>query len=351
MKSLVIFPSIRATENFGKYAANFTEHGHSPDVMLIDETVENREDVKFQFAQHDQFNIEFFGIEERHEWFKAHGLGDPDNIIPQRAHNETSFGLLVALTRDYDMILFVDDDTYPKENTDFLGTHWQALNSHVSIKKSLRKLWINTYTDYFVRGFPYSQREKTFAWTFLSCEEKPVLNMGCWDGVPDLNAIDYLCYEPSFGLQDYSFFDFIVAKEQFAPICSMNLAFRPEVIPAFYQLWHRDRYDDIFSGLFLKKIADHLGEHLRVGNPVCVHDKAPRNLFDDIRAELQGMELNEELWKILLEIELDEESWLGCYRELAEKLYRSFQGSKFDDYVWVMTQKMRLWTDVVERLM
>lgn len=350
MKSLVIFPSIRATENFGKYAANFTEHGHSPDVMVIDETVENREDVKFQFAQHDQFNIEFFGIEERHEWFKAHGLGDSDDIIPQRAHNETSFGLLVALTRDYDMILFVDDDTYPEEKADFLGEHLISLNSSAPLIQNYRGCWVNTHSKFFARGFPYNQRAEHNIQTLYNCEEKPVLNMGLWSGIPDLNAIDYL----QFGMEWFKSVlprRVALTKNQFAPICSMNMAFKPEVIPAFYQLWHRDRYDDIFSGLFLKKIADHLGEHLRVGNPVCVHDKAPRNLFDDIRAELQGMELNEELWKILLEIELDEESWLGCYRELAEKLYRSFQGSKFDDYVWVMTQKMRLWTDVVERLM
>jgi len=358
LKSLVIFPSIRATDNFGKYAVNFTKFGHNPDIIIIDETDKNRELIKFQFAQHDQFNIEFFGVEERREWFKEYGLGDPDDIIPQRAHNETSFGLLVALTRDYDVILFVDDDTYPKENVDFLGTHLGALNSSAYTIKNNKGFWVNwvnTDLDLFARGFPYNQRQPYLATVSLFGKKEnvnPVLNMGCWDGIPDLNAIDYLCYKPDFKIEkNNTNLCYNIVKGQFAPICSMNLAFKPEIIPAFYQLWHKDRYDDIFSGLFLKKIADHLGKYLRIGNPVCVHDKATRNLFDDIRAELQGMELNEVLWQELLDIELHEESWLGCYRELAGKLYKKFLGSKFDDYVWVMTQKMLCWTDIIEKLM
>ena len=349
MKSLVIIPSIRATDNFGKYAANFAKFGHSPDIMVIDETDENREEIKFQFAQHDQFNIEFFGVAERREWFKIQGLGDPDDIIPQRAHNETSFGLLVAYIHDYDMILFVDDDTYPEEKVDFLGTHWIALNSSAPLIENYSGCWINTHPKYFVRGFPYDQRDKHTVQTTYNCEEKPILSMGLWLGIPDLNGIDYLCYNPKHE-KFLAPRRVTVAQNQFIPVCSMNLAFKPEIIPAFYQLWHKDRYDDIFSGLFLKKIADCLGECIRFGSPYCVHDKAPRNLFDDIRAELQGMELNEVLWRKLLEIDLHEESWLGCYRELASKIYKKFRGSRFDDYVWVMTQKMQCWTDIMEKL-
>ena len=36
----MVFPSVRPTENFGKYFRNFARYGHSPAVMVLDETPE-----------------------------------------------------------------------------------------------------------------------------------------------------------------------------------------------------------------------------------------------------------------------------------------------------------------------
>lgn len=49
----------------------------------------------------------------------------------------------------------------------------------------------------------------------------------------------------------------IVGKGTYLAVCSMNTSFTPEIIPAFYQLYMNfmgvDRFDDIWSGIFLKK--------------------------------------------------------------------------------------------------
>ena len=56
----------------------------------------------------------------------------------------------------------------------------------------------------------------------------------------------------------------------------MNVAFKPEVIHAFYQLYMNylgfDRFDDIRSGVFLNKITDHLRVHLSLGTPAVKQD-------------------------------------------------------------------------------
>jgi hypothetical protein len=89
----------------------------------------------------------------------------------------------------------------------------------------------------------------------------------------------------------------------------MNLAFRREVIPAFYQLpmddneWDVGRFDDIWSGLFLKRACDVLGKRIYNGDPLCEHNKAARSTFDDLANEVAGLELNEHVWEVIDSVE------------------------------------------------
>jgi hypothetical protein len=95
----------------------------------------------------------------------------------------------------------------------------------------------------------------------------------------------------------------VIEKGTYVAICSMNTAFVSKIIPAFYHLYMNhigiDRFDDIWSGIFLKKIADHLGDNVSLGKPLVYHNKRPRNVFKDLRNELEGMVINETLWRIV----------------------------------------------------
>jgi hypothetical protein len=201
------------------------------------------------------------------------------------------------------------------------------------------------------RGFPYCQRPGDMHFSGWKENVSSVLNMGLWQGIPDLNAIDYLMYDAESDAGFRQTDDFHLAVGEYAPICSMNVAFKPEIIPAFYQLWDNNRYNDIFSGVFLKRIADHLGKFISVGNPLCYHDKVPRDLFKDAAAELPSIKLNESLVRALSELELQGNRWLECYRELATGLNAKYRESEFSDTVWRMASKMLLWCDVVEKVM
>jgi hypothetical protein len=345
MKPLVIFTSIRDTPNFARYADNFKQHSQDPDILIIDEATDHRKSVMQQLGG---FTIDFYGMDERAAWFNRHKLSEFKHVIPAQAHNENSFGLLIALERGgYDMVVFVDDDTYPASDTaDFLGEHWKALNTKSFVREAVNGFWLNTHPNYQVHGIPYCQRRRKSIWQLPNNFTETVLNMGCWNGIPDLNAIDYLALNPD--PQYIAVHNFTAAKHNYVPICGMNVSFKPKIIPAYYQLWHRG-WDDLFSGLYLKVIADHLNAGLSVGAPLCYHDKEPRDLFRDAETEHPSVKLNEELWKVLLEINLNEETWLGCYRELATQLKQKAKPLS-PHYITQLTDKMLAWCSLIEKV-
>lgn len=354
MKVCLIVPSIRRFEFWPKYTMNFKEYGHEPDVFVIDEEYgEIRDNNRALMGD----EVKFFGVKERLKWFLDRGLRD--SVIPPRSHAETSFGLLLAYEGEYDMIVFIDDDTYPWAG-DFLGTHWKALNEVDGVATSNAK-WINVTDSYYPRGYPYGERvNPTY---FAHKGETPsefVLNQGLWTKVPDMNAVDILARGGLDGrTKGKANLDgnFAVDYGNYATVCSMNLAFRPEIIPAFYQLYMSreapygiDRFDDIWSGVFLKKILDHLGKGMVYGYPLCVHDKYPRDVFRDVKAEMEGIIINETLWKVVDEIELTESDYLNCYAELALELLGNKGRFHLPDYIEFMCRKMIRWTKLMEKI-
>jgi len=356
VKTCIIIPSIRRFEHWSKYARNFWKYGHEPDIFVIDEEYGEARDANRALMGG---KVEFFGLEERVKWFVDRGL--QNSVIPPKAHSETSFGLLLAYELgEYDMVVFLDDDTYPR-GSDYLGTHWKALNNVEKVISSDAK-WINVTGSYYPRGFPYGERYNP---TRLAHErtEQPsevVLNQGLWTKVPDMNAIDILARG---GLDGRTHENVkvdgnpVVDYGNYVTVCSMNLAFRPDIIPAFYQLYQSreapygiDRFDDIWSGLFLKKILDHLGKGMSYGYPTCVHDKYPRDVFRDVRAEMEGLIINEVLWKVVDEIRLTESDYLNCYRELATKLFMYSDRFHLPDYIEYMAKKMVRWAKLIEKI-
>ncbi|MFB6150016.1 MAG: alpha-1 4-glucan-protein synthase, partial [Halobacteriales archaeon] len=120
--------------------------------------------------------------------------------------------------------------------------------------------------------------------------------------------------------------DFVAAPGNYLTVCSMNLAFKREVVPSFYQLpmddnrWDVGRFDDIWSGLFLKRACDVLDKQVYNGAPLCQHNKAPRSTFDDLQNEVAGLELNEHLWEIVDDAGEEADSYVEVCRAIADAL-------------------------------
>jgi hypothetical protein len=132
----------------------------------------------------------------------------------------------------------------------------------------------------------------------------------------------------------------------------MNLAFRPEMIPALYFLlmgrhrdgtaWPYDRFGDIWAGVFAKRIADHLGFAISSGAPSILHSRAS-NPEVNLQKETPGYPVNEVLWRRVDAVGLSAGTVAGCYKQIAEGL--DLQG----DYWATLKSAMKVWASLFDQ--
>ena len=260
-------------------------------------------------------------------------FGDAEWIFPRRNAGIRSFGFWMAYKMGADVIITLDDDCYPTGSS-FVQTHLENL----SVKAP--RDWYPTYPDpkfMFTRGFPYKARDQT-----------PVMiSHGLWSGVVDLDAKTLVKF-PKLNQNPYPPIRQFVPKGLYFPMCSMNLAFKREAIPLMYfplmgeakdgTKWGYDRFDDIWAGIFAKKICDHFNFAVVSGSPF-VHHKAASDRRQNIHKEAAGLEVNEWLWRRVDEVRLTRRTPVRCYLELAERIrfpkQRYFRKLREAMLIWV----------------
>lgn len=225
------------------------------------------------------------------------------------------YGFWKAYKAGADVIITLDDDCYPAEG-DFVKKHLENLEQKMSIG------WQSTYPNskwMFTRGFPYKNRNIY-----------PVMiSHGLWSGALDLDAKTEIKLQKVLSEKAYPPLTQFIPFGFFYPMCSMNFAFKREVLPIMFfpmmglnpkgKSWGYDRYDDIWAGLFSKKIMDHLKMGVVSGSPFINHKKASITKHNRMK-ELKGMEINEILWKSVDRVILTKNSPKLCYIELANKI-------------------------------
>jgi hypothetical protein len=314
----------------------------------------------------------FYGPLDRKTWFKQR-FGSAYrkylSLIPERCHAETSFGFLVAYEDEPDFVVELDDDVFPLKKTDILGGHMSNLFNDDGVTVRSRKKWYNTLdnlelntTAIFPRGHPYTEDARVEDYTWISNGGCCSLNMGLWAGHPDLDALTILYHgglKGRCGIEGKALKKkkIVVGKSTYFSLCSMNTSFLPRIIPAFYQLYMNsmgiDRFDDIWSGLFLKKIADHLNEKICLGAPLAYHSKQPRDVFRDAKKEMEGVIINETLWRMVDHIDLEGKNYWDCYASLVgglEKNLNLFEEMPHRKFIRLQIEKMRLWLDLLDKL-
>lgn len=370
MKLYVVVASINEIVNIPQLLSEFSPlRLNEIKVIVVDESATS---IRKKNYYASDFTYEFYGPRERERWFKQRFGTSYEkylSVIPQRCHAETSFGFLVAYEEEADVIIELDDDVFPISGHNLVESHLRSLSEDRGINVNSRYGWYNTienlvlsdqHRSVFPRGHPYAHEARLEDYTWKDDGEKCVLNMGLWAGHPDLDAITIL-YDGgldgkcSIYCKNLRREKVVVGKGTYFAVCSMNTSFVSKIIPAFYQLYMNhmgvDRFDDIWSGIFLKKIADHLGDKACLGRPLVYHDKRPRNVFKDLRSELEGMAINETLWRIVDEIELNGKDYYECYSELSDgiekHLYR-FDEKLHRNFIKLQVEKIKLWLDVVD---
>ncbi|MDT7888663.1 MAG: hypothetical protein RQ885_06770 [Desulfurococcales archaeon] len=318
-------------------------------------------------------DVEFHGPREREAFFKSRFGSSYEkylSLIPERSHAETSYGFLLAYEAGADYVIEIDDDVYPENGYSLVRDHVAMLQPSSGKYVESPGRWVNTIDflileprlDLFPRGHPYDPLTRIRGYRFRSFDGECVLNMGLWTGHPDLDALTILYLGGLDGKARVSSISIaekrvIPAKYNYFAVCSMNTSFSRKIIPAFYQLYMRymgiDRFDDIWSGIFLKKIVDRIGDSMCIGAPAARHMKRPRSIWKDLRAELEGMIINETLWKIVDQAEIDSKSYADAYLELAENIARrlgEFREELHRKFLEAQVARMRIWVEAIDRL-
>ena len=344
----VVVPTVRDHTFLADYFTNAREYGFDLDrlfVVIVTEDFCDAEAMAGFLAEEGVAGRVVDGTARR-AWFDARGLDEYADLIPMASHAQTSFGLLYLWADDFEYGVFLDDDTRPHPDFDFFGRHLENLHHEGEVETvASDERWVNVLhhnagaNGLYPRGYPYSAMGETVR-TGRARADDVVVSQGLWTGVPDLDAARILADGDLDGQgntrlsrDDYDG-TFATAPENYLTVCSMNLAFRREVVPAFYQLpmddnpWGVGRFDDIWSGVFAKRACDLLGKQVLSGYPLCVDEKAPRSTFSDLSAEAPALELNEHLWRLVDDVGDGAETYVEAYADMADRLL----AGSWDDY-------------------
>ncbi len=322
MKTFVVIPTIRNLDILKSWAEELAACH-----LIVIEDHDNKEiripEVKCLSIQH------YSRIDIKKEF------GNDSWIFPQQSSAIRSFGFWKAYSQKADLIVTFDDDCAPK-TLDFIRKHQENIASTFSHS------WIPTYPYrkyLFTRGFPYTNRK----------EMPTKLSHGLWTNVPDLDGMTQIMKfdKPVTNLPDvlYQF-----PRSMYFPMSVMNLAFTSDVAVLLYQLlmgysikdgkyWGYERFDDIWSGIFMKKVFDHLEFAAVSGSPYVYHSRAS-SMFANLQKEARGIELNETLWKEVDAIKLKSNTPKECYIEIAKKM------SKINPYFKTTTKAMQIWAEL-----
>ena len=365
----LIVPTIREYECLRAYVENAREHGFDTDrlhAVLVTEDFCETDAMEAMLADLG-ISGEVFDGARRKRWLDRQGADEYAHLVPEASHAQTSFGLLYLWANDFPYGVFIDDDTRPHEEFDFFGRHLRNLQYEGTVEEVRSdERWVNVLYQnaedhgLYPRGYPYSATDETVD-TSQTVVDDVVASQGLWTNVPDLDAVRILMVGDLDGQAqtrtsagDFEG-DFVVAEGQYLTVCSMNLAFRREVVPAFYQLpmddnpWDVGRFDDIWSGVFLKRACDVLDKQIISGFPLCEHNKAPRSTFSDLTNEVHGLELNEHVWEVVDSVGGDASTYAGVFeamgRELAAGDFDDYENGAFLNYVG---EHMLDWLDCLE---
>lgn len=260
-------------------------------------------------------------------------LGDKAWIIPRRTDCIRSFGFYKAYQKRPEVVVTLDDDCRPY-GREFIMRHIERLN------ECEMDAWISTGDGILKpRGIPYYNAKRII--------KKCIMNHGLWTKNIDFDAPTQLVNRRLIGQTNkFTPVEQTIPFSYYFPMCGMNVAFKTEIIPAFYFLlmgkdYPFDRFGDIWSGVIIKKICDHLGYVINSGTPFVIHEKES-NVFVNLKKEAAGLEINEQFWCWIDEIKLTEETFKGCYQQIANGLSR--QGG----YWKKLSKAMFEWTNLFE---
>lgn len=369
MKGAIVLTTINVPKVLIEYANNFQKFNHSDIGFIVIGDRRTPNDKCKQVCNHINelgFEAHYFDVYSQELWLKD--FPKLAKVIPYDSDNRRNIGFLIAAQCGAHTIISIDDDNYPT-NDDFYGNHslvgtQQRMKTAYSCNKWFNPCSMLKFSNnriIYPRGFPFSKRWKDKIHYKME-SDRIVLNEGLWIGVPDADAVTHL-NEPvtSLGFNSNTNNQIMLANGVFSPLNTQNTAFCRSILPCYYYVLMGlkvdglilDRFGDIWSGYFAKKVIDKVGGRVSIGRPLTYHKRNLHSLFKDLQAELMGMILTEKIIEFLENCNLDNKTYKDAYVELAEKL----SDSKIDErpvikrYLNKITEAMRIWVEACDKVL
>lgn len=369
----VVMTTINVPYLLNGYINNLRKYSHSNvGFLIIGDNKTPNNDVNKYLKKFDEpdCEIEYWDISKQKNWLKDHN--QLEGIIPYNSDNRRNIGYLVAGEKGSRIIISIDDDNYCSGD-DFFSLH-SIVGRNVDlpcVRSSNR--WFNPCQmlikkperNIYPRGFPFVRRWQDSI-ELVPSTGKVMLNMGLWLGDPDVDAITNLAEPIKIdGLSKEYKDNVILDKDVFAPINTQNTAFHAQILPAYYYVRMGidiggvtlDRYGDIWSGFFVKKIIDHIGNKVTIGRPLSDHRRNIHNLLNDLQNEIWGMIITEEMTSWLENIEVSGKSYSDAYLSLAAQIKNFHPGIRNEtvkkniiDYFKDVSKYMEVWVDACDSM-
>jgi reversibly glycosylated polypeptide / UDP-arabinopyranose mutase len=323
-----------------------TKLGDVP-VYVIEDAPEKSDELEFISIVKDWHHYSWCEIDA--------DLAGKSWIIPRRSSAIKSYGFLKAYQDGHEAIWTLDDDCFPEEWDS--GWRYPGLVAHYLKESRPDDSRFNTIRNsgLFPRGYPYGHRQ----------EKQPVMiHHGLWSGIPDLDGVTALEYS-KVEFEQFHTVERVPSGRLF-PMCGMNLSFRRAMTPAMYFMlqgsmidvkWDHsgaglkalpfDRFDDIWAGVFAKKVADHLGYAVTSGAPSIKHTKLSDPTMRVIK-EGPGIAANELLWEIVEDYHISE-GWRtvkSSYSDLAGVVDSAAKALPYPEYWKTLAEAMHIWTEL-----
>lgn len=363
MKYAIVLTTINIPDLLLDYAKNFIEYGHQKEVEILvigdKKTPPETESLMGQIRELG-VSAEYFDIEKQERWLEK--FPDLKGIIPYNSDNRRNIGYLIAGERKAEIILAIDDDNYVDISKDYLkdqsivGTtmDFEALSDKSGWFNICSMMRFEPERKIYPRGYPYYKRWKDGDTSVRKVSGRIVINEGLWFEDPDIDSLTRLTEDVKGKevLREQVFLD----KGTWSPINTQNTAFHRDLLPCLYFVLMGaslkgliiERYGDIWSGLFAKKIVDHMGDYISFGKPVAIHRRNRHSLLKDLHWEFWAVMYTETLAEFLETVTLSGKTYGECYLELADQLERYMrENEKVDQeakkYFSEIANAMRTW--------
>jgi hypothetical protein len=224
-----------------------------------------------------------------------------------------NIALLEALKWGAELIVSVDDDNLPMDNSYFMS-YFELFDDKAYFYDPSTPpiMWNRPWSGLAVGGsgwfdpgqlqFPTSGVpvcQRGFPQQFLGLQSfEPVVDarigvaQGAILGDPDTSAIDRISRHPAVHQVSEVLRAGVVSDPSatWAPLNAQNIAFLRELAPCFLMVPQFGRYDDIFAGLLAQRVMRERNLYVHYGRPFVWQQRNSHDLVKDLKAELWGME-------------------------------------------------------------